>query len=222
MSAVTSLDDAALAQLSASFETASAEDIVRWAAFEFGDRVCVTTSLTDAVVVSLASRVAPGMEVVFLDTQYHFPETLDTLATVRQRYSVRLTVRRPDRPLDDLWQVDTDACCAVRKVAQLDAALTGKDAWLSGLRRADSPERAATPIVSRDKRGLVKVNPIATWSDADVATYISLHDVVVNPLVDKGYPSIGCWPCTSAVAEGADARSGRWAGLDKSECGLHL
>jgi phosphoadenosine phosphosulfate reductase len=222
VSAATHLGEAALAKLSTSFETASAEDIVRWAADEFGDRVCVTTSLTDAVVVSLASRVAPGMEVVFLDTQYHFPETLDTLATVRQRYAVRLTVRRPDRPLDDLWQVDTDACCGVRKVAQLDAALAGKDAWLSGLRRADSPERAATPIVSRDKRGLVKVNPIATWSDADVATYIALHDVVVNPLVAKGYPSIGCWPCTSAVAEGADARSGRWAGTDKTECGLHL
>ncbi len=110
----------------------------------------------------------------------------------------------------------------MRKVAQLEAALVGKEAWMSGLRRDDSPERAATPIVERDRRGLVKINPIATWTDDDVALYIALHDVPVNPLVAKGYPSVGCWPCTQAVAEGDDKRAGRWAGTGKSECGLHL
>ena len=174
----------------------------------FGERLCLTTSLTDAVLVDLVARVAPGTEVVFLDTQYHFPETLDTLEVVRRRYPVKLTVRRPDVPRDDLWRTDTDACCAVRKVAQLDAALAGKEAWLSGLRRDDSPDRADTPIVQRDKRGLVKVNPIANWTDDDVALYIQLHDVPVNPLVARGYPSIGCWPCTQAVAEGDDKRAG--------------
>ena len=216
------LTDVDLAELSASFEDGVAEDIVRWAADTFGNRLCLTTSLTDAVLVDLAARVAPGIEVVFLDTQYHFPETLATLDTVRDRYPVRLNVRRPDRPLDDLWRVDTDACCNARKVVPLEEALAGKDAWLSGLRRADSPDRADTPIVSRDRRGLVKVNPIATWTDDDVALYIQLHDVPVNPLVARGYPSVGCWPCTQAVGAGDDKRAGRWAGTAKTECGLHL
>ena len=216
------LTDADLVALSASFEGAPPEDIVRWAADTFGDRLCLTTSLTDAVLVDLAARVAPGTEVIFLDTQYHFDETLATLDVVRRRYPVRLTVRRPDVPRDDLWRTDTDACCGVRKVAQLDAALATKEAWLSGLRRDDSPERADTPIVARDRRGLVKVNPIAAWTDDDVALYIHLHDVPVNPLVAKGYPSVGCWPCTQPVAAGEDKRAGRWAGTGKTECGLHL
>jgi phosphoadenosine phosphosulfate reductase len=216
------LTDADLTAVSVSMERATPEEIVGWAATTFGERLCLTTSLTDAVLVDLVARVAPGTDVVFLDTQYHFPETLDTLDVVRQRYPVKLRVRRPDVPMDDLWRTDTDACCAVRKVAQLDAALAGKEAWLSGLRRDDSPERAGTPIVERDRRGLVKVNPIANWTDDDVALYIQLHDVPVNPLVARGYPSVGCWPCTQAVAEGDDKRAGRWAGTGKTECGLHL
>ena len=216
------LSDRDLETVAASFERAPPEEIVRWAAETFGDGLCLTTSLTDAVLVDLVARVAPGTEVVFLDTQYHFPETLATLDVVRERYPVKLTVRRPDVPLDDLWRTDTDACCAVRKVAQLDVALASKEAWLSGLRRDDSPDRANTPIVQRDKRGLVKVNPIANWTDDDVALYIQLYDVPVNPLVARGYPSVGCWPCTQAVAEGDDKRAGRWAGSTKTECGLHL
>lgn len=216
------LNDDDLAAVSASLEGAPAEDVVRWAADTFGERLCLTTSLTDAVLVDLVARVAPGTEVVFLDTQYHFPETLATLDVVRERYPVKLQVRRPDVARDDLWRTDTDACCAVRKVAQLDAALVGKEAWLSGLRRDDSPDRADTPLVQRDRRGLVKVNPIATWTDDDVALYIELHDVPVNPLVARGYPSVGCWPCTQPVAEGDDKRAGRWAGSTKTECGLHL
>jgi phosphoadenosine phosphosulfate reductase len=216
------LTDDDLAAQSAAFERAPAEEIVGWAAATFGDGLCLTTSLTDAVLLDLAARVVPGIEVVFLDTQYHFPETLATLDVVRERYPVRVNVRRPDRRLDDLWRTDTDACCNARKVVPLDEALAGKTAWLSGLRRADSAERAGTPIVSRDRRGLVKVNPIATWSDDDVALYIQLHDVPVNPLVARGYPSIGCWPCTQPVAAGTDARAGRWAGTAKTECGLHL
>ena len=215
------LSDHDLAAVSASLEGAPAEDVVRWAADTFGERLCLTTSLTDAVLVDLVARVAPGTEVVFLDTQYHFPETLATLDVVRERYPVKLQVRRPDVPRDDLWRTDTDACCAVRKVAQLDAALAGKEAWLSGLRRDDSPDRADTPVVQRDGRGLVNVNPIVTWTDDDVALYIELHDVPVNPLVARGYPSVGCWPCTQAVAEGDDKRAGRWAGSAKTECGLH-
>jgi phosphoadenosine phosphosulfate reductase len=215
------MNDVDVAERAAALEHASAEAVVAWAAVTFGDRLCATTSLTDAVLVDLVARVAPGTEIVFLDTQYHFPETLATLQRVRVRYPVRLTVTRPDRPLDDLWRTDTDACCGVRKIAPLDAVLAGKDAWLTGLRRADSPERAATPVVERDGRGLVKVNPIARWTDADVAAYIAAHDVVVNPLVAAGFPSVGCWPCTRAVAAGEDRRAGRWAGTAKTECGLH-
>jgi phosphoadenosine phosphosulfate reductase len=216
------LTDDELAEVAAGFEQAPAEDVVRWAADTFGSQLCLTTSLTDAVLVDLVARVAPEVEVVFLDTQYHFPETLATLDTVRARYPVRVNVRRPDLPLDDLWRTDTDACCAVRKVAPLEEVLAGKSAWLSGLRRADSADRADTPIVERDRRGLVKVNPIATWSDDDVDLYITLHDVPVNPLVARGYPSVGCWPCTQPVAPGEDKRAGRWAGTAKTECGLHL
>src|SRR4051794_37872398 len=164
------LTDADLATVSASMEQASPEDIVGWAAGMFGERLCLTTSLTDAVLVDLVARVAPGTEVIFLDTQYHFPETLDTLEVVRRRYPVKLTVRRPDIPRDDLWRTDTDACCAVRKVAQLDRALAGKDAWLSGLRRADSPARATTPIVERDRRGPGEGEPNAPRGDGDRAT----------------------------------------------------
>jgi len=218
----TTLSDVDLAARSAAFEGTPAEEIVAWAAETFGEGLCLTTSLTDAVLLDLAARVTPGIEVIFLDTQYHFAETLATLDVVRHRYPVRLNVRRPDRPLDDLWRTDPDACCHARKVVPLDEALAGKAAWLSGLRRADSAERVATPIVARDRRGLVKVNPLAAWSDDDVALYIQLHDVPVNPLVARGYPSIGCWPCTQPVAPGADARAGRWAGTAKTECGLHL
>jgi phosphoadenosine phosphosulfate reductase len=216
------LTDEQLAERSAAFESRPAQEVIRWAADTFGDALCLTTSLTDALLVDLALSVEPTIEVVFLDTQYHFPETLQTLQTVRERYRPNLTVLRPDIPLDDRWKTDTDACCAVRKVAQLERALEGKQAWLSGLRRADSPTRASTPIVERDRRGLVKVNPIATWSDLDVDAYLREHDVPVNPLVARGFPSVGCWPCTRAVAEGEDPRAGRWAGTDKTECGLHL
>ena len=215
-------DLADLARVSAELEQEPASSAIKWAWETFGDGAVLAASFQDCVLIDVATQVVPELEVVFLDTQYHFPETLDTLDVVRQRYPVKLTVRRPDVPRDDLWRTDTDACCAVRKVAPLEAALAGKEAWLSGLRRDDSPDRADTPIVQRDKRGLVKVNPIATWTDDDVALYIQLHDVPVNPLVARGYPSIGCWPCTQAVAEGADKRSGRWANSTKTECGLHL
>jgi phosphoadenosine phosphosulfate reductase len=118
--------------------------------------------------------------------------------------------------------VGTEGCCAVRKIAVLDRALVGKAAWMTGLRRSEAETRASTPIVSIDKRGLVKICPIANWSDVQVDAYIAEHRLIVNPLQFEGYPSIGCWPCTNRVADGDDARSGRWAGSSKTECGLHL
>jgi phosphoadenosine phosphosulfate reductase len=205
------------------FERTSAGEVVRWAVEQFGlERICVTASMADAVLVSVASAVAPGIEVVFCDTQYHFPETLQTAQRVARRYPIALTVLHPDRLPDDLWRTDTDACCAARKVQPLDAHLAGKHAWISGLRRADSPSRVTTRIVERDHRGLVKINPLATWTDDDVDDYVATHDVIVNPLLFDGYASIGCWPCTRRVADGEDTRAGRWAGSGKTECGLHL
>jgi len=177
--------------------------------------------MTDAVLIDIATRVEPSIEVVFIDTGYHFPETLETVETVRRHYGLNLrvmTVKPFDTPL---WKSDPEGCCSAVKVGQLDRALSGKQAWMSGLRRSESETRSGAPIVARDLRGLVKVNPIATWSDLDVEAYIRDHDVPTNPLLAQGYRSIGCWPCTKPVAEGEDPRSGRWDGLAKTECGLH-
>lgn len=214
--------EATAAEGASALEGRPAAEVVAWAVERFGSRLCLTASMTDAVLIDVATRVDPGIEIVFLDTQYHFPETLATVESVRRRYHPNLVVTRPDLPLDDLWRRDTDACCAARKVAPLEAALAGKAAWLSGLRRVDSPDRATTPVVDVDRRGLVKVNPLVDWTDDDVEAYIAANDVPVNPLVAQGFPSVGCWPCTRAVAPGEDRRAGRWASSGKSECGLHL
>ena len=204
------------------FESAPAETVIAWAVEAFGDGLVLTTSLSEALLVDLVLGVCPTVPVVFVDTGYHFPETLETLGEVRRRYHPQLVVVSSDAPKLDLWQTDPDACCAQRKVQPLDAALADRTAWFSGLRRVDSVERAGTPVLQRDRRGLVKINPIATWSDERVEAYSREHRVVRNPLLDQGYPSVGCWPCTRAVAPGEDRRAGRWAGQDKTECGLHL
>lgn len=216
------LTDADLDVLNERFETASADTVIAWAVEAFGDGLVLTTSLSDALLVDLVLAVCPTVPVVFVDTGYHFPETLETLGEVRRRYHPQLVVVSSDAPALDLWRTDPDACCAQRKVQPLDTALAGRTAWFSGLRRADSAERAATPVLQRDRRGLVKINPIVTWSDEQAEAYSRRHRVVRNPLLDQGYPSVGCWPCTRAVAPGEDRRAGRWAGQGKTECGLHL
>lgn len=206
-----------LADLSRSFERAPASKIIRWAVERFSPRLSLLASMTDAVLIDLAVKVDPSIEVVFIDTGHHFPETLETVDVVRRRYglNLRIVTAGPEpAPL-------VDGCCSAAKVLQLDRALVGRDAWLSGLRRSEAATRADAPIVGLDRRGLVKVNPLATWTDGDVAGYIAEHDVPVNPLVFQGYPSVGCQPCTFPVAAGADPRSGRWAGSDRTECGIH-
>jgi phosphoadenosine phosphosulfate reductase len=216
------LTDAELAELSRRFESWPASAIIEWAVESFAPHLALTASMTDAVLIDLATRVDPAIEVVFIDTGYHFPETLETVEEVRRRYGLNLrimTVARQDEPL---WRADPENCCSAVKVGQLDRALSGKAAWMSGLRRAEADSRVTAPIVARDLRGLVKVNPIATWSDLDVEGYIADHDVIVNPLVGRGYPSIGCQPCTQPPVDPSDPRSGRWAGRTKTECGLHV
>lgn len=211
-------------------DRAPAEEIVGWAVEHFPGTLAVTASMADAVVVDLVSRAAPGVAVLFLDTGYHFPETLGTADAVEATYPVRLLRVRPAHSVaaqdllhgPALHDRDPDLCCRLRKVAPLQAALAPYQAWVTGVRRVETPARQGTRVVEWDaRRGKVKVNPIAAWTDADVERYVREHAVVVNPLLAAGYPSVGCRPCTRAVAAGADPRSGRWAGLAKSECGLH-
>jgi phosphoadenosine phosphosulfate reductase len=214
--------DHELLELAERFEQEPASGIIRWAVDSFHPHLCLSASMTDAVLIDLAVRLEPSIEVVFIDTGYHFPETLETVEVVRRRYGLNLKVMTALPQEEELWKVDPENCCSAIKTGQLDRALTGKQAWMSGLRRVEAPTRSSSPVVHRDIRGLIKINPIANWSDLDVANYIKDHDVPVNPLVEQGYLSIGCWPCTRPVREGEDPRSGRWAGLDKTECGLHL
>ena len=211
-----------LAELSVEFERLPATKVIQWAVDNFAPHLALTASMTDAVLIDLAVKVYPEIEVVFIDTGYHFPETLATVEAVRRKYGLNLKMMTVPTHDEELWKVDPENCCSAIKVGQLDRALAGKEAWMSGLRRAESPSRAEASILSLDLRGLVKVNPIATWTDLDVQGYIADHDVPVNPLVHQGYPSIGCQPCTHPVEPGADPRSGRWVGTDKTECGLHL
>ncbi len=215
------LSDSALAELNDSFEKEPASGIVRWAVDTFHPYLSLSASMTDAVLIDIATRVEPSIEVLFIDTGYHFPETLETVEAVRRHYGLNLrvmTVKPFDTPL---WKSDPEGCCSAVKVGQLDRALLGKHAWMSGLRRSESESRRGAPLVARDLRGLVKINPIATWTDLDVQAYIRDNDVPTNPLMAQGYASIGCWPCTRPVGDGDEARSGRWAGLAKTECGLH-
>ncbi len=209
---------------------ASAEEILTWGAEEFGAGLAVTASMQDTVLAHLASRVLPGIDVLFLETGYHFIETIGTADAVEAVYPVTLkrllplqTVAEQDaRYGKDLFARDPDLCCALRKVAPLNRALTRYEAWATGARRSESPTRAGTPVVRYDrKRGKVTLAPLAAWTDDDVDRYIAEHGVLVNPLLSDEYPSIGCAPCTRKVAPGQDSRAGRWAGSAKTECGIN-
>lgn len=215
------LSDVALAELNRRFEKEPASAIVRWAVDTFHPYLCLSASMTDAVLIDIATKVEPSIEVVFIDTGYHFPETLQTVETVRRRYGLNLRMMTVPHHDEELWKIDPENCCSAVKVGQLDRALEGKAAWMSGLRREEAATRGQAPIVARDLRGLVKINPIATWTSADVEGYIADHDVPVNPLRHQGYLSIGCMPCTQLPTDPNDPRSGRWAGRDKTECGIH-
>ncbi len=213
--------DEELAELNREFERMPASKIIQWAVDSFAPHLALSASMNDAVLIDLATKVHPGIEVVFIDTGYHFPETLETVEVVRRRYGLNLRMMTVPHFADELWKVDPENCCSAVKVGQLDRALEGKAAWMSGLRREEAATRGQAPIVARDLRGLVKINPIATWSSLDVEGYIADHDVIVNPLRLQGYLSIGCQPCTQLPTDPNDPRSGRWVGQDKTECGLH-
>jgi len=208
-----------------------AEDILRWADEQLDGRLVVATSLQDAVVLDLAARVRPGMDVVFLDTGYHFSETIGMRDAVQASYPIRLISVEPGQTVaeqddvhgPDLFARNPDLCCHLRKVQPLNAMLEMYDGWVTGLRRSETPERQDVRAVDWDAtREMVKVNPIVDWDDARIDAYLAEHDVLVNPLRSEGYLSIGCAPCTTRSADPNDPRSGRWAGFDKRECGLHL
>lgn len=209
---------------------ATAEQLLAWTAETFGERFIVASNMQDAVLVELAATARPGVDVLFLDTGYHFAETIGTRDAVETVYDVRIVNARPEHSVPeqdsllgrDLFARDPNQCCALRKVVPLQNTLAGYDAWVTGVRRVEAPTRANTPLVTYDEKfGLVKINPLAAWTDEDMDAYIAEHHVLVNPLVAEGYPSIGCAPCTLKPAPGADKRSGRWAGTGKIECGLH-
>jgi phosphoadenosine phosphosulfate reductase len=210
-----------LDSLSRGFETAPASAVIGWAVDTFGSELVLAASFEDVVLIDLATKVAPNIEVIFLDTEAHFPETLAFVDTIWARYDLNLTVTKPGPEAAD-HPCGSEQCCQFRKVAPLRQAVQGNRAWLTSLKRDDGPTRADAPIVSWDDAfGLVKINPLATWTNADITSYLADHQLPVHPLWSRGYRSIGCAPTTHPVAEGEDPRSGRWAGLDKSECGLH-
>lgn len=225
------LDPRGVVESAARFlEGAPAQEVVRWAAATFGDRLCLTASMGDALLIDLVSRVKPGVDVLFLDTGYHFAETVGTRDAVQAVYDVNVVTVRPSRSVAEqerelgprLFGRNPDLCCHLRKVEPLNRALAPYLAWISGIRRDEAATRAGTRVVEWDAgRRMVKVNPIAAWTQQQADAYVAEHGVLVNPLHHDGYPSIGCAPCTRRVAAGEDPRSGRWAGLGKVECGLH-
>lgn len=211
-------------------ESASAGEVLEWGEEYLHTPLAVTLSMQDTVLAELAARHAPSAELIFLDTGYHFPETLQVAEQVDQRYSNRLLSIVPTQSISeqdasegqDLYKTNPARCCELRKVQPLAAMKGSYEGWVTGLKRVDAPTRKNTPVLEIDKTGRIKLNPLAAWTDADIDNYIREHDLIVHPLTKQGFPSIGCATCTAKVAAGADPRSGRWAGQEKTECGLHL
>ncbi|QKT07731.1 phosphoadenylyl-sulfate reductase [Gordonia sp. X0973] len=217
---------------------ATAEQLLRWTAETFGTDFVIAANMQDAVLIDVADKAIDKalidhekLKVLFLDTGYHFPETIGTRDAVTQVYDLELINATPENTVEqqdellgkDLFSRDPGECCRLRKVVPLRTSLAGYSAWVTGIRRVEAPTRANAPLISFDEGfGLVKINPLAAWTDEEFQKYIEDHGVLVNPLVDEGYPSIGCAPCTAKPAIGADPRSGRWAGRAKTECGLHV
>ena len=220
------------AEAAVGLEGRPAEEILAWASARFGTRITFATGFgaEGCVLIDLIARHQLPIDVFTLDTGLLFPETYVLWRRLEQRYGIVIRAVRPEQNVeqqaathgDRLWARDPDRCCGLRKVAPLRAALDGYDAWISAIRRDQTPERASAGIVEADALfGLVKVNPLASWTAGDVWAHVHAHDVPVSPLHEQGYPSIGCVPCTSRVLPGEDPRAGRWRGRATSECGLH-
>jgi phosphoadenosine phosphosulfate reductase len=211
-----------LVALNAGFEGARSEEIFAWAFSEFWPAISVVSSFQNCVLIDLAFRTDPRAEIIFLDTGSHFPVTLTFVEQVRRLYGLNLRIIVPGADAEP-WPCGSERCCELRKVVPLAGALRGRLAWLSGLKRSDTPNRASSPIVGWDSaRGMFKVNTLACWTDEDISQYEARHRLPVHPLKALGYPSIGCEPTTRAVSPLENQRAGRWPGTDKTECGLHV
>jgi len=219
--------------LNQQFESATPQDILRWASANFGETLAVVTSfqITGIVTLHMLQDIAPHTPVLTLDTGFIFPETHQLIDALEHRFMLNLTRVRPQQSAieqastygDRLWERNPDQCCRLRKTQPLDQALRGFDGWITGLRRDQSLNRANTPIISIDSRtGRYKIAPFANWSEEMIWTYIHAYQLPYNTLHEMGYPSIGCWTCTRAVTVGDDIRSGRWTNHSKTECGIHL
>jgi phosphoadenosine phosphosulfate reductase len=212
---------------------AAPQQVLQWAVQQFQRRLTMATAFgaEGCCLIHMLAEIEPGVRIFNLETGYQFSETLELRERIKQRYGIAVELVRPELTVAEyearhggpLYHRRPDQCCHDRKIVPLRRALVGHDAWISAIRRDQTADRALAQIVQWDSRfNLVKVNPLLHWTRRDVWTFIAAHDVPYNPLHDQGYPSIGCWPCTGAVAEGADERAGRWAGTGKTECGLHV
>jgi phosphoadenosine phosphosulfate reductase len=223
---------AELAARSEELEQATPQQILRWTVDRYAPRFTMATAFgpEGMVLIHMLAEFAPQTPIFNLDTGYQFQETLELRERVQQRYGIQIELKRPATTVEEyeaqhggpVYRTDPNRCCADRKLAVLKQAIVGMEAWASAIRRDQTPDRAKSPIVGWDKKfGLVKVSPLANWTKAEVWKFIVDHDVPYNPLHDRGYPSIGCWPCTRAVLGGEDDRAGRWSGFAKTEYGLH-
>jgi phosphoadenosine phosphosulfate reductase len=221
-----------LARTSESLESAEPQEIIQWAAGQYGAKLTMATAFgpEGCVIIHWLASLAPKTYVFNLDTGYQFKETLELRDRIAARYGIEIALEKPDTSVEDyerlnggpLHRTDPDRCCGDRKIAVVHRVLRRFDAWMSGIRRDQSPDRAHAPIVGWDhKFGVVKISPLANWTKAKVWDLIVRENIPYNPLHDQGYMSIGCFPCTRAVTIGEDERAGRWSGSAKTECGLH-
>ncbi|MFN2532201.1 MAG: phosphoadenylyl-sulfate reductase [Pyrinomonadaceae bacterium] len=224
--------DNELRQLSVTFETEAPQEVLRWAVEEFGNEVALATGFgaEGCVLVHMLAQIHPDVRMFYLDTDLLFAETYALRHELEQKYGVRFERRTAQLSLnsqsiqygDKLWETHPDQCCSLRKVEPLREILGELNAWITAIRRDQTPARASAGIVEQDRKfALIKINPLANWSSIDVWDYIVKYDIPYNPLHDGGYTSIGCRPCTSAVQTGEEPRAGRWRGACKTECGLH-
>jgi phosphoadenosine phosphosulfate reductase len=226
------LEQDAISDISQQLDQAHPQEILEWAVEAYGHSLVVVTSCqpTGIVTLHMMQEIAADVPVITLDTGLLFPETHALMDRLETRFGIEIQRVQPEQTIteqagqygDALWKRDPDHCCYLRKVRPLRQTLAGYEAWVTGLRRDQSPRRANTPIVSWDEQyQMVKLCPFATWTESMVWTYIQAHDLPYNALHDRGYPSIGCQTCTRAVSTGDDTRTGRWSGQAKTECGIH-
>ncbi len=223
---------AELERESQELESATPQQILRWAIDRFAPRFTMATAFgpEGMTIIHMLSEIAPDTPVFNLDTGYQFAETLELRERVKERYGIEVEYKRPELTVEQyeaanggpLYKTDPNQCCFDRKLRVLHEAAKGQHAWASAIRRDQSPDRAAAPIVGWDRKfQLVKVSPLANWTKQDVWSLITDKKIPYNPLHDRGYPSVGCWPCTREISPGEDERAGRWSGFQKTECGLH-